>query len=222
MSANVWRIIPYGNRAICQCNWVLVAGLAHVVIEDRSHHRSCGADAVFRACGEGEGNGFIGFDLNISSGIDYDRGGGGTCRKGDRLAGGCGVNAGVIVSDGGGASHGVIHRQSGADLAAAAEEVAQVRLAVFCHAGFGDREAHRGGDAGAGGEAGFADLLAEAYPIEIGGVRLQILEHRRGQELRARGLRRQGVELGCLRQDGTAPELQIADRIGIDRPDQAR
>ena len=191
-----------------------------VVVEDRAHHRSRGADAVARACSEGEGDGFIGLDLSISVGSHRDDGGGGAGSKGDRLGGWCGGDPGVIDANGGGAAHGVIYRQGGADLAAAAEEVAQGCLAVFRHAGFGDREADGGGDNGAGGEAGFADLIAEAHSIEICGARLQVLERRRGHVFRARELRRQGVELGGLRQDGTAPELESADRIGIDGPGQ--
>ena len=194
-----------------------------VVIKDRAHHSSRSADRVTAACGEGEGNGFIGLDLRINCWINRDGGGGGTCRKGDRFGGWCGGDTGVIDVEGGGAADDdVVHRQGGGDVAAAAEEVAQGRLAVFRHAGFGDREADRGGDAAAGVEAGFADLIAEAHPVEVRGARLQVLEHRRGLELRARGLRRQGIKPGGLRQDGTSPEFKTADRIGIDGPGQAR
>ena len=188
---------------------------------NRSDDRNCGANGVTGACSEGESNGFLGLDLRINCWINRDGGGGGTCRKGDRFGGWCGGDTAVIDVEGGGAADGVVHRQGGGDVAAAAEEVAQGRLTVFRHAGLGNREADHGGGPDAGGEAGFTDLITETHPIEVRGVRLQVLEHRRGHELGARGLRRQGVEPGGLRQDGPAPDLKTADRIGIDGPSQA-
>ena len=102
-----------------------------VVIEDRAHHRSRGADAVSAACSEGEGNGFIGLNFNISRGIDYDRGGGGVGGKDHRLGGGGGGDSGVIDAQGGGAGHGVIHRQGGCGGACAGKGIDQIGGAIF-------------------------------------------------------------------------------------------
>ena len=54
-----------------------------VIIEDRANHRSRAADRVTAACGEGEGNGFVGLDRVISRWINGEGGSGRTGSKSD-------------------------------------------------------------------------------------------------------------------------------------------
>ena len=141
-----------------------------VVIKDRANHRSCGANAVSRACGKGEGNGFIGLNLNISRGIDCDVGGGGSSGKGDRLGGGCGGDTGVIGTKAGGADHGVVHRETTAGIASSEKGVNQIGRTIFCDGGWRYRQADHG--SGGGGRVCSIDdikgCLNDAAGVEEG------------------------------------------------------
>ena len=54
-------------------------------IIDCAGYRSCSADGVTRACGEGEGDGLIGLDFGISYRINHQRGSSRSRREGDLL-----------------------------------------------------------------------------------------------------------------------------------------
>ena len=69
-----------------------------------------GADGVPRACGEGEGDTFIGLDFGISYRINHHRGSGRSRRKGDRLGSWQFGNACVIGAEAGSAPYGVVDR----------------------------------------------------------------------------------------------------------------
>ena len=91
-----------------------------------------------------EGNGFIRFDLNINSGINRDDGDGGIGRKAHRFGDWSGRNAAVISAKGGGAAHGIVHRQSSGGETSAGEGVDEIGDAIlFYHSRRDSQTDHR-------------------------------------------------------------------------------
>ena len=86
-----------------------------VIVENRTHHRSGGADAVASSCSQGKLDGFVRFDRGIGRRIHRDDRGGRTSGKADRLGGWRGRDTGVIRAEAGSAVYSVIHNQPSID-----------------------------------------------------------------------------------------------------------